>query len=248
MSKFYPHIYNREEEIESVLIQGKCFKDYLFYDFKKNLTQLNEFYPRRVHCDLIAISKDYSHWSIVEVELAKHDLANHIWPQIIRLKEVSSLLTIKERESILNQLNLDSCVVDRLKHDEPRLFLIFDKSKINLSSILTFMGPIGTTMFINPFKNDFNEFIYNEEIHHENCIKNKESVVFPYGNRLHIVNPSILGIDLSTNSRFRILDTNDNHVEAVIWNEFVKIPENTISTEMKITNLDGTFKLIKNGI
>lgn len=171
MNKFHPHIYNSESEIESILIQGRCFEDYYFFDFKKNLTRSNEFYPRRVHCDLIAISKDKSHWAIVEVELAHHDLANHIWPQVIRLKEVAGLLTVRERETILTDLKIDISTVNKLKHDEPRLFLIFDKTKYNLSPILTFMGPIGTTMFINPFKNDFNDFIYNEEIFHEDCIR-----------------------------------------------------------------------------
>lgn len=248
MNKYSPHIYNREEEIESILVQGKCFDDYFFFNWKKNLTRFNEFYPRRVHCDLIAVSKDYSHWSIVEVELAKHDLANHIWPQVIRLKEVASLLKVEAREAILSELNLDLSVINRLKHDEPRLFLIFDKSKVNLGPILTFMGPIGSTMFINPFKNDFNEFIYNEELFSEECIEFRESVVYPIGNRLHIVNPSILGIDITRNSKFHILDLNNNPVEAVIWNEFIQIPENTISTEMKIFNFRGTYKLKKNGI
>lgn len=212
------------------------------------MTRSNEFYPRRVHCDLIAISKDKSHWAIVEVELAHHDLANHIWPQVIRLKEVAGLLTVRERETILTDLKIDISTVNKLKHDEPRLFLIFDKTKYNLSPILTFMGPIGTTMFINPFKNDFNDFIYNEEIFHEDCIRKRETVVFPYGNRLHIVNPSLLGLDISKNTKFRILDTNDNYVEAVVWNEFIQIPEQTITTEMKIVISEGTYKLVKNGI
>lgn len=248
MNKFYPHIYNREEEIENILIQGRCFNKYNFYDYKKNLTRSNEFFPRRVHCDLIAVSKDLSHWAIVEVELAHHDLANHIWPQIIRLKEVTGILTIKERESILNDLGLNSKIVCKLKHDEPRLFLIFDKTKYTLSPILTFMGPIGTTMFINPFKNEFNEYIYNEEIFYEHCIYNKETIVFPYGNRLHILNPSLIGINISLNQKLEIFDLNNYKFEAVIWNEFIQIPENTVTTEMKIIESNGKFKLLKNGI
>lgn len=248
MSSFYPHKYNREEEIESILKQGRCLTNYYFFDYKKNLTRTNEFYPRRVHCDLIAVSKDYSHWSIVEVELSHHDLANHIWPQVIRLKEVAGLLNIKERESILKEINLEPSIVDKLKYDEPRLFLIFDKAKYNQSPILTFMGPIGSTMFINPFKNEFNDFIYNEEVYYEKCISNKETIVFPRGNRLQILTPSLLGIDLSRKSKFQILDLNDIPFSAVVWNEFVQIPENKISTEMKIINYNGTFKLEKNGI
>lgn len=72
--------------------------------------------------------------------------------------------------------------------------------------------------------------------------------MFPYGNRLHIVNPSLLGLDISKNTKFRILDTNDNYVEAVVWNEFIQIPEQTITTEMKIVISEGTYKLVKNGI
>lgn len=248
MSNFYPHKYYREEDVEAMLIQGRCFNQYYFYNYKKNLTRLNESLPRRVHCDLIAISKDLSHWAIVEVELAHHDVTNHIWPQVIRLKEIAQMLTLKEREMILFDLGLDTTIVQKIKHDEPRVFLIFDKSRFNLNPILTFMGPIGTTMFVNAFKNDFNEYIYNEEIFFENCIIKTESVVYPYANRLHIRCPSILGLNISVNQKIYILDSLNNPIETIIWNELVSVPENSINTEMKLILIDGTLKLLKNGI
>lgn len=243
MSEYSPHIYYREDEVERTLIQGKCFQNYVFHDYKRNLTRDNDFYPRRVHCDLIAVSKDYTHWAIVEIELANHDIQNHIWPQIIRLKEVCNILSQNERFRILQELRLPENVIKKLQFDQPRLMLIFDRSKFKLNPLLTYILPMGTLMFINAFKNDFNEFLYNEEVYLEDCITNKYTTVFPYGNRLNMINPSLINIDLSCNTKFSIEDENGNMIPIAVWNSFVKIPENKITTEMKIHNLDGTFKL-----
>lgn len=74
-----------EAEFESILLRHaamiapECF----VVPFKCDVTDGQE----RRRADLAAISKDYSHWSVIEVEMWGHDLWGHVLPQIGVLRD-----------------------------------------------------------------------------------------------------------------------------------------------------------------
>ena len=76
-----------ETEFESLLVSNAEIirPDSIIVPFKKTVYSPES----SARADLAIISKDYRHWIVVEVELAKHDLYSHVIPQIRTLREAS---------------------------------------------------------------------------------------------------------------------------------------------------------------
>ena len=76
-----------ETEFESLLVSNADIirPDSVIVPFKKTVYSPES----SARADLAIISKDYRHWVVVEVELAKHDLHSHVIPQVRTLCEAS---------------------------------------------------------------------------------------------------------------------------------------------------------------
>lgn len=196
---YRPYTYSTEDDIEPILCQGSCFRSLTFIDYKRDLASGLDHFPVRVHPDLIYVSKDFRHWGVVEVELSKHDIKGHIWPQLLKLKTIIDSLTFEHRYDILIQSGIPTHFARSLAFNRPYLLVIFDKSIVHLRDFIFYASSIASILFINPFANDFNEFIYLEESYFEDSLLNEFSIAITNNQRLSILNPSIVGLDFSNN-------------------------------------------------
>ena len=157
-------------------------------------------YYQRLHADLIAVAKDLSHWAIVEVELHSHSLHSHIWPQMIKLHEICSIMEVNCREKILREIGLEDYQVQQMRFDQPKLFLIFDKFVSGLVGFIPYFSRLGSTFYLNASISDYNEFVYNEEILLDFDLKRRCCSIT--GDKAFVIlsNPSIIGINLNQNS------------------------------------------------
>jgi hypothetical protein len=76
-----------ETEFESLLVSNAEIirENSVIVPFKKTV-----YSPEgSARADLAIIARDYRHWVVVEVELAKHDLYSHVIPQVSILREAS---------------------------------------------------------------------------------------------------------------------------------------------------------------
>ncbi len=245
---FRPFRYSTEDEIESILIQGSCFGQYWFFDFKRDLASDLDSFPIRVHPDLIAVAKDFSHWCIVEVELSRHDVKGHIWPQLLMLKSVIDSLSIDNRCRILSEILDDENLVQRLANDRPFLFLVFDRSSLNLRDLTNFALSFSSVLYMNPFYDEFNKFLYMEEILYEDSLKFGYSLCVTQQSRLYLFNPSLVDVRLNTRNEIDVLleksGTSSVPLKLIILNSLVVV-HGLKKGFYKLYNQNETLKLIK---
>lgn len=76
-----------ESEFESLLIQNAEIirPHHCIVPFKKTAYAGD----RSARADLAIVANDYRHWTVIEVEMNRHDLYSHVLPQVRTLKEAS---------------------------------------------------------------------------------------------------------------------------------------------------------------
>lgn len=121
----------REHEYEAAILSDahRIFPDLFIRRFKFDLT--NGLEVKRP--DLIYITKDYSRWGFIEVELSHHSVGNHIIPQI----DVISNATPPMRKIIdfYGRLGLDvDNLTSLLKFEPPQNYIIVDRQVEGLSN------------------------------------------------------------------------------------------------------------------
>lgn len=244
------YTYSTEDEIESILCQGSCFRDFQFIDYKRDLASGLDHFPVRVHCDLIYVSRDQKHWGIVEVELSRHDIRGHIWPQLLMLKTIIDSLTFEHRLEILAECGISDSIARMLAYNRPFLFLIFDKSIVHLRDLIFYASSIASILFINPFSNDFNDFIYLEESYFEDSLQNGCSLAITKNLRLKILNPSLVGLNFLENS-IREIELLKGDISTIhklnIVNGIVYV-EGLKQGYYKIINSNNQLKIIKHEV
>jgi hypothetical protein len=247
---YRPYTYTTEDEIEPILCQGSCFQEFLFIDYKRDLASGLEHFPVRVHPDLIYVSKDFKHWGIVEIELSKHDIKGHIWPQLMMLKTIIDSLTFEHRYEILKECGISDNIARMLAYNRPFLFLIFDKSIVHLRDLIFYASSIASILFINAFSNDFNNFMYLEESYFEGPLQNKFSLAITKNQRLNILSPSLVGLNYLKNGVFRIDLLNGDSITSLKLNIIngVVYVEGLKQGYYRILNSNNQLKIIKHEI
>ena len=114
-----------EAEFEELLIQNARViqEQAVIIPFKKTV-----YSPEgSARADLAMISKDYRHWIVVEVEMSRHDLYNHVIPQVRTLREASYTQEYVDYiHSKCPSLDRDH-LRDMLRGDPPDVLVIVNK-------------------------------------------------------------------------------------------------------------------------
>jgi hypothetical protein len=122
-SGLYEPFYCQEDRYESHLsaLAPYVFPDYLWCNFKAEIWSDYG----KVHADAALISRNYDHWFVVEVELARHSWIDHIKPQLSRL--LYGRYERRHRQHLINKnQHLDPARIENLDIYNPEIALIIE--------------------------------------------------------------------------------------------------------------------------
>ncbi len=114
-----------ETEFEDLLIQNADIiqTNTVIIPFKKTVYSPHG----SARADLAMISTDYSRWTVIEVEMSRHDLYSHVIPQVRNLREANYsqeyVAYILEKRSTLDEDKLRSMMLG----DQPDILVIVNK-------------------------------------------------------------------------------------------------------------------------
>lgn len=145
-----------EDEFEALILQhsSELFPDYIAVPFKT----IVESDSGSAKADLALIHKAYHHWWVVEVEMGRHSLSQHVLPQI------QTLVSAYYGRHVVDSLCQVSPEMDRrklelmLKGSQPRILVIVDSPRPDWQSALR---PIGAQLTVfQVFRSEKNEHLF----------------------------------------------------------------------------------------
>lgn len=118
-----------EFELRIGLHAPSVYPHYHVLPFKKHLVTPD---LTRVVADLAFVSKDYSEWWVVEVEMGYHDFGSHVKPQVEKLLTAS--YGVDEAEYLYEQSKSNSSLdlrklTDLIKESNARVLLVVNQNK-----------------------------------------------------------------------------------------------------------------------
>lgn len=114
-----------ESEFESLLIQNTDLirPDTLIVPYKKTVYAGD----RSARADLAIVAKDYRKWTVVEVEMLRHDLHRHVIPQIDTLRNALYDRSQAEYLARKNRMLDPEKLVQMLRGEPPEVLVLVNK-------------------------------------------------------------------------------------------------------------------------
>jgi hypothetical protein len=145
--------------------------------------------------DLAFISKDYSEWRVVEVEMGYHDLNSHVEPQVQRLATAKYDVNIADyllrKEPILNHNSLSKLITK----EQPRVLVILNEVKNDWVTPLARHGAITATFELFRSSDEIEIFRVNGEYPEQILSPVSTCSIHPYVNRfIRIHDPDALSL------------------------------------------------------
>lgn len=217
--------YSNENDLERIILKNDLLKQFKVFEAKETL---NEFRNFKRYADVLLIEKDYNFWSIGEVEISKHSMPGHIFPQLLEFHVmVQSNMDVIRQNYVKIAANLgDRKAVELISYNQPILTLIIDEmpsSYLNIEKIITTFCNV---IRISRYRNEDEEYRYLIE---ENFIDLIEKATTPCyvstSNFLSIDHPNLVGM-------------HKNKIDSLIFDDKV------IGLHRNHIKVDGELKLV----
>lgn len=153
-------IYEKEFEDQILIHARSIYPQFYVVPFKKTLESANpdSGESATVKPDLAFISKDYSEWWVVEVEMGYHDLEQHVIPQVQKLlyaeytHGVAEYLVTKQPELAIDDLSelirvTETRILVILNHYSLEWINELNKIGASVAVFEVFRGPNGKELF-----------------------------------------------------------------------------------------------------
>ena len=186
--------FSNETEFEKILLKKDILKKYWIYDAKKTL---NTFRKYNRYADVLLIEKNLKYWCIGEVEISKHSLINHIFPQLIEIFSLiqQNLDLIRKNYLEIEGINSNKEISDLIKYNEPVLTLIIDKIPSNFINVIPLLNSFCNVITIMRSRDTSENYIYKIDEFNMNFINNENSNCYINDNVLIIDNPNLLNLN-----------------------------------------------------
>ena len=212
MKSIKEHIsYYNEESFRNSLESDNILSDLYFYKLERNISIYD---GKIIRCDGIVIEKSFKYWGICELKILKSWEYNDILNQMITYSQLINDFTYYQEKfnqikiKIFNDLKtvLKNESQMLIRHNKPYLFLINDVTQAQTISYETiFKLNFYNVINIQKFRiNDSPETYFKESGYLQPEIQQKSLDVRIASQCFTLLNPSILGINLSDTKEFKL--------------------------------------------
>lgn len=189
--------YSNENDLERILLKNNLLKDFNVIEAKKTL---NEFRNFKRYADVLLIENDYRFWSIGEVEIAKHSMSGHIFPQLLEFYTMveSNMDVIRQNYLKIVESLGDRKAVELISYNQPVLTLVIDEMPSNFMNLEKIITTFCNVIKVARYRNEDEEYKYLiEESWIDLISKSATPCYVSTNNFLSIDHPNLVGMHKS---------------------------------------------------